>query len=443
MRVERRVLNRVEGEIELKLRWKDGVVADAFVSALNYRGFEKFLEGKPALDTLVLTPRVCGICGHAHLMATTRALEDIYKREGVEVKITEKAKSIRAITHLSEIIQNHIRWFYLYLLPDLIKLEPSLRKLYEPLRGEVWIDAVEASKKPIKVIALFGGQWPHTSYSLPGGVMSDPTDVEIGQALSLIESLIEFLEERTLGMGAEEFLERDLLSESGGDVANFVGVCHKFGFDRAGRSYRRFIAGGELEGISSSGVLNSSHENFDIRLVSESEEFTCFSDKGGYTWSKAVRYNSLPHETGPLARQVVSGNRRFLSLLMDYGDSLMVRVLARLEELVRVSLKVRELLQELDTHEDSWIRPPVDIERMSGKGVGVIEAARGTLIHEVELLEGRVRRYNIITPTVWNLGPRDRDNLGVAEKALIGLDSPLKAEIVLRSFDVCSVCTAH
>lgn len=443
MRVERRVLNRVEGEIELKLRWKDGVVADAFVSALNYRGFEKFLEGKPALDTLVLTPRVCGICGHAHLMATTRALEDIYEREGVEVKITEKAKSIRAITHLSEIIQNHIRWFYLYLLPDLIKLEPSLRKLYEPLRGEVWIDAVEASKKPIKVIALFGGQWPHTSYSLPGGVMSDPTDVEIGQALSLIESLIEFLEERTLGMGAEEFLERDLLSESGGDVANFAGVCHKFGLDRAGRSYRRFIAGGELEGISSSGVLNSSHENFDIRLVSESEEFTYFSNKGGYTWSKAVRYNSLPHETGPLARQVVSGNRRFLSLLMDYGDSVMVRVLARLEELVRVSLKVRELLQELDTHEDSWIRPPVDIERMSGKGVGVIEAARGTLIHEVELLEGRVRRYNIITPTVWNLGPRDRDNLGVAEKALIGLDSPLKAEIVLRSFDVCSVCTAH
>jgi len=85
----------------------------------------------------------------------------------------------------------------------------------------------------------------------------------------------------------------------------------------------------------------------------------------------------------------------------------------------------------------------VDRESFNGKGRGIVEAARGTLIHEVEIRGGKIKSYNIVTPTVWNLGPRDTKHLGVAEKALLNLDSELKAEIVVRSFDVCSVCTSH
>ena len=114
-----------------------------------------------------------------------------------------------------------------------------------------------------------------------------------------------------------------------------------------------------------------------------------------------------------------------------------------MHELLRLILLIREDLNNLDLREPSWIRPPVDTKTFSGKGVGVVEAPRGTLIHEVVVEEGRIKDYNIITPTVWNLGPRDGKNLGVVERALLGLDSSLKAQIVLRSFDVCSVCTSH
>ncbi len=449
MKVERKVLNRVEGEVELRLHWKNDRVKDAFISAPSYRGFEKVLVGKPVLDALVITPRVCGICGHAHLMATVKAIESVYLNEGLDLTLSGKALSIRKLTLICEILQNHIRWFYLHLFPDLIKLEPSLRGMYEPLRGRAWKEALRASGLPIKVIALFGGQWPHTSYALPGGVMCDPTDYEVVQARVYLEEFREFLEERTLGMPLDEYLSLqggNYTEKVGGDVGVFVEVSVKHGIHELGKSYGRFVSGGELEPVFSSGVLpgNSRRRRFELSEVSESEEF-CFlsGNRRAYTWSKSARYAGLPHETGPLARQLVSGNRVVKSLFREFGDSALVRVLARIDECARLLNTALELTDDIELSEPSWVKPKVDTGQLRGREVGVVEASRGTLIHELEVEEGRIKSYNIITPTVWNLGPRDAKNLGVAERALIGVDSEVKAEIVLRSFDVCSVCTAH
>ncbi len=447
MKITRNLLNRVEGEVELKLIWENGVVKDAFICAPNYRGFEKILEGRPYLDALAITPRVCGICGHAHLIATSRAIEDAYRKAGIDIKLSQKAKAIRSVTLLSEIVQNHIRWFYLYLLPDVIKLKPSLRELYEPLKGTSWNKALEMSNKIIKVIALFGGQWPHTSYSLPGGVMCDPTGVEINQAVYLVNELIDFFEKNVLEMSKDRYLSirgKDYINEVGGDIARFIELCLESGLDRAGRSYGRFLAGGGIEPCFLGGTYTKRVCKFDVKKVRELEDYSFFSGNGkGYTWAKAVRYQGLPYETGPLARQIVSRNSVIRYLFKEYGDSTMVRVIARIDEAFRLLLNIRETLLNIDLKEVSWIKPNVDHHTFNGSGIGVIEAARGTLIHQIDIKNGRIKSYNIITPTVWNLGPRDDANLGVVEKAIIGLDSELKAHIVLRSFDVCSVCTSH
>ena len=447
MRISREILNRVEGEVELKLRWKDGRVEDAFVVVPNFRGFEKILIGRPYLDALVITPRVCGICGHSHLMATVRALESAYASSGIEVRVSDKASRLRRITQLSEIVQNHIRWFYLYFMPDFVRANPTLEDRFSPLKGSAWREALEASNRAVKVIALFGGQWPHTSYALPGGVMSDPTGVEVGQALILIDSLIRFFEERVVGMPVDDYLSlsyRDFLGGLKGDLGIFVSECMEKGLDREGRSYGRFIVGGEIEGYVKPGAFNRRECRFDLRKVKESEEFTFTCGNGkAYTWAKAARYRGLPFEAGPLARQMLSRDPLVKELYRRFGDSVMVRVFARMRELVRLLLLIKEDLKAINLKEPSWERPPVDTKTFSGRGVGVVEASRGTLIHEVVVEEGRIKSYNIITPTVWNLGPRDGKNLGVVEKALLGLDSPLKAQIVLRSFDVCSVCTSH
>ncbi|EDP75682.1 nickel-dependent hydrogenase large subunit [Hydrogenivirga sp. 128-5-R1-1] len=448
MKIERKVLNRVEGEIELKLLWKSGRVDDAFLCAMDYRGFERLLKGKPFLDALVIVPRVCGICGHAHLMACVKAIEDAYSSEGYPVQLSDKALEIRKLTLMCEMLQNHLRWFYMYLLPDIVKLEPSIAELYEPLRGRAWVEALRASNMPIKVIALFGGQWPHTSYAVPGGVVCDPTGYELSQAELFLERLKTFFESWLLGMPLEEYLSlkgRNYLKDIRGDLGRFTEVAIEHNLHEEGRSYDRFITGGELKPLFRSGFFTREGVSpFDADKVSENDEFTFFRRNGSaYTWSKAARYSGLPCETGPLARQLVSGNRVIGSLFRRFGSSVLVRVVARMDEAVRLFTEAQRTLHRIKLDEPSWNRPSVDEKVFSGRGVGVVEAARGTLIHELEIEGGRIRSYNIITPTVWNLGPRDAEHLGVAERALLGLDSELKAEIVVRSFDVCSVCTTH
>jgi hydrogenase large subunit len=73
----------------------------------------------------------------------------------------------------------------------------------------------------------------------------------------------------------------------------------------------------------------------------------------------------------------------------------------------------------------------------------VIEAPRGSLIHYVVAQQGVIESYDIITPTVWNLGNGDKENPSTAQKAIIGLNSFTKADFILKSFDVCSVCTTQ
>ncbi len=450
-KVSKTVLNRVEGEIELKLVWENGSIKDAFIIAPNFRGFEFILRGKPPLDALVITPRVCGICGHAHLLATTSAIENLYKEAGYNLRITQKAKLIRKITLSSEIVQNHIRWFYLFVFPDLLKLtnEDTLFD-YTPIKGSKWRKAVDYSSKIVKVIALFGGQWPHTSYSIPGGVMCDPTTTEVMEAISTVDSLMEYTEKEIIGMDLEEYLSiknpDEFLEKSNGDLSVFLNTVKKYNLDKKGKAYKRFLTVCDVYPVVSKGTTKKKKCPFDIKKVKEIKDFSFLNKKRTgkeYSWATAVRYDRLPYETGPLARRVNNKDRLFLNLLSTYGDTYFSRIWARVDEIVKFLFSMKRWLEELDIKEPSYIKPPIDIREVEGKSYGVVEAARGSLIHFLETEEGKIKDYSIITPSAWNLGTRCKKYHSPAEKAIIGLDNPLFAEMVLRSFDVCSVCTTH
>ncbi|MGB9873528.1 MAG: nickel-dependent hydrogenase large subunit, partial [Hydrogenobacter sp.] len=148
MKIEKRLLSRVEGTAELELIWGNGYVQDVKIKIPSSRGIEKVLEGRPFMDALVITPRVCGICGHAHLMACVRALEDAVGN----VKLTQKAKLVRDITLTVEMIQNHIKWFYLFVMPDFIRLGEKIED-FEPFKGKKWKKAINVSSNVVKVIA--------------------------------------------------------------------------------------------------------------------------------------------------------------------------------------------------------------------------------------------------------------------------------------------------
>ncbi|MEJ5338212.1 MAG: nickel-dependent hydrogenase large subunit [Aquificaceae bacterium] len=435
MRLENLELPRVEGEARLELLWKDGVVEDARVCITSIRGVEKVLMGRHYMDALVITPRVCGICGHAHLMASVTAIE---KALGVEP--AQKGQLVRRITQSLEILQNHIKWFYLFLMPDFVLLEKSVREFYEPFRGRRWQDAIKVASKIAKGIALFSGQWPHSSYAVPGGITSEPSAKEVTTLRQILSELRDFFLKYTVGMEEGEFiscLREGSWRRLGGDAGLFLELSHREGLLEAGRSYDRFISGGSLYFPCGYFMKRVVHGKLRVEQLQELES-------SSYSGAKPVRYRGMPFETGPLSRQLIAGNPITKSMHRELRDSFAVRVMARVLEVWSLTEAIEEWTQRLKEvlHERSTSlgRFP---SKFSGRGYGVVEAARGTLIHSVSVKEGTVQEYSIITPSQWNLGPRCENFLGVAERAILGLKSPLHAQMVLRSFDLCSVCTTH
>ena len=169
--------------------------------------------------------------------------------------------------------------------------------------------------------------------------------------------------------------------------------------------------------------------------------------EGAYSWCKAPRLAGQVVETGALARQLIAGHPLARDMVERDGGSVGARVVARLLELALVLPAMERWLAELAPGEP-WCIPAHLADETSG--VGLIEAARGSLGHWLTVRRGRIHNYQIIAPTTWNFSPRDGAGTpGALEQALAGLPAdaaaPLPAIIhhVVRSFDPCMVCTVH
>jgi hydrogenase large subunit len=160
-----------------------------------------------------------------------------------------------------------------------------------------------------------------------------------------------------------------------------------------------------------------------------------------YSWLKAPRYNNTPYEAGPLARMKVSNK-------YSGGISVMDRHLARAYEAKVVADAMDGWLTQLEQNlsgpvYNNYAAP------LSGSGVGLTEAPRGALGHWVSVSNGKISKYQVITPTCWNASPKDANNVhGPMEQALIGTpvmdpNRPVEVLRVIHSFDPCLSCAVH
>ena len=428
------LIDRIEGEASLYLAMENGRVSRAHIAFPHFRGMERMLEGRKATDALVIAPRVCGICGHAHLLATVRAIESAYEAAGSPVSLTEKAEAIRELTLVLEMIQNHFKWLYLVILPELSKLAVSDLP-NSPLKGAF------AASIATKILALFAGQWPHSSYMLPGGVTCDPTHLERVRAIGLLEELIAFFEKETAGDTLENILSYEsckslnaLRSDLGALERGLIAAkMHQKGF-----AHDRFIVLGEHGFGSAAKVLKTRRRKADAALI-RTESAVCPDER---TYADNVRYDGAFYEVGPLARAMANDTALIKNMHRRYRDSAYTRIMARVHEIAYLLHRAKTILQTLPLSEDSY-SPPAALEQVSAEGEGIVEAPRGPLLHRVTLEKGIITSYRIITPTQWNLGSAAHDDPAPAQKAMIGSNSADEAGFIFRSFDVCSVCTTH
>ena len=487
-------LNRVEGDIEIHVEFdEDHRVRDARSVGTLYRGIENLLNGRAPLDSLVITPRICGICTTAHLSAASKALDMAYS-----AIVPDNAQRLRNITLLVEHLQNDLRHLFLLFMPDftswLYKDHPmyaeALRR-YEILKGETAVQTAQETKKIVEIIAILGGQWPHSSFMVPGGVVSVPNSNEIAQCRNILRNFRKWYERRVLGCTLarwEEVHSRKELeawlkaspAHEQSELGFFIRFSLTAGLDRLGQGCENFISCGgpslplstEVKGLKGTDLLLppgffSPDGVVDFDQTKIIEDITCafyhgdnrhpsvgftmpdLDDAGGrkYSWAKAPRYEGEASEAGPLADFLTAEVPLFVEWVRDQGASVFLRELARFARPAFLLPVVEQWLSEMADCSSSFYH---DYQKLdSTKGIGLVLAPRGMLGHWVRIEDGRIANYQVITPTAWNASPKDvQGTPGPFEQAVIGTvvkdpDHPVEVEQVVRSFDPCLVCTVH
>lgn len=488
-------LNRVEGDLEIRVELDGDRVSDAWSSGTMFRGFENILTGRGALDGLVITPRICGICGTAHLTTASKALDVI---SGAEPP--PDALRIRNLALMTEHIQSDVRHAFLMFTADFANpayqncslYEEAVRR-FEPFKGETVIETIKETKRLLEIVAILGGQWPHSSYMVPGGVVASPGLDGLMQCRHLLASHRAWYERRVLGCSIERWLEvrsavdldawlEESASHRDGDLGFYIRFAREIGLEKIGGGHGNFISFGYLDLPSGSAVQGRTDcvthlvpagfargvevKPFYQEKVTEHVAHSWFEDyEGGrhpfdgetrpyasgregkkYSWAKAPRYDGLPAETGPLAEMIVSKNPLFTNLVGAHGPNVFVRELARLVRPAELMPAAGQWLTELSPDGKFYVRAP---EITDGEGFGLTEAARGALGHWVKIADRKIQHYQIITPTAWHGSPRDSNGVrGAWEEALVGTPvrdpaNPVEIGHVVRSFDACLVCTVH
>jgi hydrogenase large subunit len=490
-------MNRVEGDVEIKLEVEGNTVVDAWCVGTTYRGYEQILIGRDPKDALVIAPRICGICSTSQLYAATTALEVAYQSP-----IAPNGTRIRNLCLMAESVMSDARHAFLMFAPDFCNTAYRDHELYSrilqafepPFKGEIARQTVEQSKRILGIIIEFGGQWPHSTYMMPGGVTCPLDRVRLEESLSIIDSYQDWYEASVLGCGAERWLSLKTVgdfdrwldqSEKHRDSA--IGLFARFGrsigLQHTGKGTPDLLSSGcyfdpeawappfeERACLQPAGFYDGETktiEPFSHRNVSEHVRHSWFVDPGGgrhpwesqtrpeyqpggdrYSYAKATRYKDRVVQIGPLADLLIGRDPLITSFFEAEGPNTWLRQLTRLHRPVSVLQAMRRTLVELLTHldEPTFIRsePKADAD-----GYSFINAARGSLGHWVRIRCGKIANYQVITPTTWNGSPRDSTGRrGHWEESFIGLEikdleNPVELGHIVRSHDACLFCTVH
>jgi hydrogenase large subunit len=446
-------ITRISGFLEIQVEVERNQIIDAKSSGMLFRGFEKMLRGRPPLDAIYFTERICGICSTAHSMASTLALEDI-----LEIHPTENDKLIRDFMHGCEFLQNHLRHFYQYTLPDYVR-GPEIKPLYpvshsdyrlpQELNKELaghYLESFKYSRLAHEMLAVLGGKAPHNHGIFVGGVT---VNLDAAKWIK-IKSILDTIEEFVIGRMIPD--------------VNVIAEYYRDYF-RNGRGYKNLMSYGlfdsyrerDLFYLAPQVMIDGQWQQFNPDKITENIYRAWYEAKKveqrpteptveenvykeeAYSWVKAPRYEGNPMEVGPLARMWLSGNYR-------RGISTMDRTIARVLEVKKIIEIMKGLVERMQMVPTGQGRYEFTTD---ARGRGLIDTTRGALGHWLAVERQQIQNYEIITPTAWNLSPEDSRGIkGVIEKALIGstiedLKNPVEIGRIVRSFDPCVSCATH
>ncbi|MFT4079014.1 nickel-dependent hydrogenase large subunit [Rhodomicrobium sp.] len=472
--------NRVEGDLEIRLDVEDGRIAAAYVNSPLYRGFEQILVGKAPADALVYVPRICGICSVSQSIAAAAALANA---QGL--RPPENGAHLQNIVLAAENIADHLTHFYLFFMPDFARGiyagEPWAKAAarFQAMGGDAQREFLPARAAFLRIMGLLAGHWPHTLGLQPGGTTRAIGRAEQTRLSGYIAGLRRFLEatfygdalEAVAALDSADALDAWEADASGGDLRAFLAFSRHAGLERLGPGPGLYLSFGAYpldsrpafaRGVWDGGATGPLREE-DIaedharawmvraaegpRPPSRGLTLPDADAADAYSWCKAPRLAGRVAETGAFARQLVDGQPLVTSLSTRSGSNARNRVIARAVEVARLVLLLERWTAAVRPDDPFCVTAPMPDD---ARGTGMIEAARGSLGHWLDIRKGRIFNYQIIAPTTWNFSPRDGSGQpGACEAALVGAPvrpgeaTPIAVQHIVRAFDPCMVCTVH
>lgn len=446
-------VTRVSGFLEIEVEIKGNKVIDAKCGGMQFRGFEKMLQGRFPLDAIRLTSRVCGICSTHHTLTSTLALE-----QALNIIPDENGRIIREITNGFEFLQNHLRHFYQFSIPDYVDL-PNINPIHKDYKGDFRLPkyindkiskdyekSLFQSSNAHRALAVIGGKAPHNHGIFVGGTTTNMDIKKFEEVKSLLSEI-------------KEFISNNLI-EDVYNISNYYSDYFKNGIGYGNlMDYGLFdnYKDSSMRYCDSAILIDNVKSNVDISKITDCVTHAWFNanneiltptdqppnpnpyKSNAYSWVTAPRYDGKCIEVGPLARMILSGN-------YNNGISTMDRIVARALEAKKICGILEQLLTIVKlgkAKQEQYDMPD------KAEGVGLTGASRGALGHWISIENKVIKNYTMITPSAWNLSPMDDNGVkGVLEKALIGtyiqdVKNPVEIGRIARSFDPCLTCAAH
>ena len=441
-------LSRVEGHGKVTLLMdEDDHVQQARLHIVEFRGFEKFIQGRPYWEVPVMVQRLCGICPVSHHLAASKALDQVVGAK----ELTPTAEKIRRLMHYGQILQSHALHFFHLSSPDLLfgfDSDVARRNIMGVAAEypEIARQGVLLRRYGQEVIRHTAGKRIHGTGSVPGGVNKSLKPEERDELRSEIYQIVAW--SRDAVRLVRRLFEQDL--ETYRSFATFP--AHTLSLIRADGALDLYHGG--LRARDGDGRTIFDHADYGHYWERISEDVKAWSymkfpffkqlgaDEGWYRVGPLTRVTRCDFIPTPLADRE---RREFLA----FDDGRAARSTlgfhwARMIEMLHAAEAIKDLL-----HDDDLLgRDLVVTGERQARGVGVIEAPRGTLIHHYRVDENdQVARANLIVSTTHNNQAMNMAIREVARKYLDGrkLTEGLlnHIEVAVRAFDPCLSCATH
>ena len=441
-------VSRVEGHGKVTLLLdEDNKVRQARLHIVEFRGFEKFVQGRPYWEVPVMVQRLCGICPVSHHIAASKAMDLIVGAR----QLTPTAEKIRRLMHYGQILQSHALHFFHLCSPDLLfgfDSEMSKRNIVGV--AEQYPDTARQGvllrKFGQEVIRHTAGKRIHGTGSVPGGVNKSLTVAERDELLKDIYQII--------GWGRDAVQLVRELHDRNPALYNSFGTFRANMVSLVGDNGVHDLYHGTLRGRDDNGDIlfdGADYQDYSELIEEEVKPWSYMK----FPYLKSLGHKNGWYRVGPLSRvqncdamptPLAEQERREF---IDYCGGMPLHAplayhWTRMIELLSAAETIKDLLHDDDITGN---------ELMAGgtreqEGVGVIEAPRGTLIHHYRVDENDlVTMCNLIVSTTHNNQAMNEAVRQVARRYLNGREITEgllnHIEVAIRAFDPCLSCATH